>query len=45
LCAKTIDAFPSLENLLHFLDDLVYEKVFLMLSLVLENKMFCFDKR
>jgi hypothetical protein len=33
-----------LENWLLFLDHLFYEKVFLMLSLALENKMFCFDK-
>jgi hypothetical protein len=34
-----------LEVSLPFLDHLFYEKVFLMLSLALENKMFCFDRR
>jgi hypothetical protein len=38
LCAKKIDAFPSLENWLLFLNHLFYEKVFLMLSLALEKQ-------
>ena len=44
LCAKTIDAFPSLENWLPFLDHLFYENVFLMLSLALEKQMFVLTK-
>jgi hypothetical protein len=44
LCAKPIPAFPSL-NLITFLWIPVLQKVFLMLSPTLENKMFCFHKR
>jgi hypothetical protein len=42
LIDKTIPALPSL-NLITFLDHPFYKR-FLMLSLALENKMFCFTK-
>jgi hypothetical protein len=38
LCAKQIDAFPSLRIWLPFLDPLFYKKVFLLLVLALEKQ-------